>query len=272
MNKRLTAVCAAFAVATIVAAQVPTTDKWGSWTGVSLSKKLDRRWSLNAELELRTQNAMKNMDRWTAEVGTDYRLGKHIELGLSYSYLYSYKMAEWKAKYDGTDLEGYNVTHAYWLPKHRLSADITGEKKLGRWTFSLRERLQFTHSAGTSAAKDRMRYYGATDSLYNKNLYDRSLEYNDTVNDISAKNKLYLRSRVMAEYNIPDSPITPYVSYELYNDMKHGMDFVKGRIAAGMEWKINKHNSIDAGYRYVNSHDDDDTDANIISITYKLKF
>lgn len=264
MNKRYIIIIGiALFTSALTNAQVSDLSSFGSWTGVSANKKINKRWSLDAELELRTQNALKNVDRWSVSVGADYKWNKYLKTGLSYTYLYQYNVSDWNAKYDDGDLEGYNVTHAYWQPRHRLSFDVVGEHKWGALTLSLRERLQYTYSAGKTVARDKMRFYGTTDSLFVKESDTKSVE---------RKDQLYLRSRFQAEYNIPHCRLTPYTSFEWYNDLKSSLSVVKHRFSLGAEYKLNKNNAIDAAYRYTNVRDDEDVDGHVVSLTWQMKF
>lgn len=259
--------CAALALAATTAnAQDNSSSEFGTWTGASVTKKINRQWSIEAGAELRTQNNMKKIDRWSGSLGVDYKPFDFLKFGASYNFLYTYNMEEWKAKYDDDDgeLNGYNVTNALWIPKHRVSFDITGEVPVNRFTISLRERVQYTYNDSKETTKRKMRFYGTTDSLYQK-----GSSYADTA---KVKHKLVLRSRLQVEYNIRHCPFTPYVSVELYNDMKDGLSLQKTRWSVGGEYKFNKHNSLDIGYYYCNSNDDDEPKGHILSLSYAYKF
>jgi hypothetical protein len=244
-------------------AQVPSRSKFGMWTGASISKKLSHKWSIEAEGEFRTQDALNNVDRWSGSVGTDYKLMKFLKLGAGYTFLYTYNMDEWNEKYDDGELEGYNVTKAYWMPKHRFCVDVTGSYGWNRFEFSLRERVQYTHNDSKTISKDKMRFYGITDSLYLKGIEDKI---------VYTKDKWSLRSRLQIEYNIRRNPFTPFVSCEMYNNIKDQFSYQKLKFEAGGEIKISKHNSVEMSYLYSTSNDDDEPDGHIISVNYAYKF
>lgn len=265
MIKRILTVVAAALVVTGAAAQEPSVSKFGMWTGASVTKKLSPKWSLEAEGEMRTQDALKKIDRWSASLGADYKVLDFLKIGASYSFLYTYNMNEWKPKYDDDDgeLTGYNVTTAYWMPKHRFSFDVTGSYDVGRFTISLRERVQYTYNDSAKTDKHNMRFYGATDSLFLKKTETKTID---------SKDKWSLRSRLKVEYNIRHCPLTPYVSCEMYNNLKDNFSYEKIRLEVGGEYKINKHNAIDLSYLYCNSSDDDEPDGHILSVSYAYKF
>jgi hypothetical protein len=263
MIKKLLIFIAAVLVVSGASAQVPSRSKFGVWTGASISKKLSHKWSIEAEGEFRTQDALNKVDRWSGSLGVDYKLMKYLKLGGSYTFLYTYNMDEWNEKYDTGDLEGYNVTKAYWMPKHRFCFDVTGSYGWNRFYFSLRERVQYTHNNSKTASKDKMRFYGITDSLYLKGTEDKTVD---------TKDKWSLRSRLQIEYNIRHSPLTPFVSCEMYNDLKEQFAYQQLRLEIGSEIKINKHSSVDLSYLYCTSSDDDEPDGHILSVNYAYKF
>lgn len=265
IKKILLTAVAAMLVTTEVAAQEPSTSKFGMWTGASVTKKLSQRLSFEAEGEMRTQDALNKIDRWSASVGADYKVLSFLKVGASYTFLYTYNMDEWKTKYDDDDGEqtGYNVTRAYWMPKNRFSFDVTGSYDIGRFGISLRERVQYTHSKATTTDKNNMRFYGGTDSLFLKKTETKTID---------AKDKWSLRSRLKVEYNIRHCSLTPYVSCELYSDLKDDFAYQKTRMEVGGEYKFNKHNAIDISYLYSNSSDDDEPDGHILSVSYAYKF
>jgi long-subunit fatty acid transport protein len=265
MIKRLLTVVAAALVVAGAAAQVPSVSKFGIWTGASVTKKISSRWSLEAEGEMRTQDALNRIDRWSASLGANYKVLSFLRLGASYTFLYTYNMNEWKPKYDEDDGEwtGYNVTTAYWMPKHRFSFDVTGNYDIGRFSISLRERVQYTYNDSSTTDKHNMRFYGATDSLYLKKIESKTID---------SKDKWSLRSRLKVEYNIRHCALTPFVSCEVYNDLKDNFSYQKIRMEVGSEYKINKHHAIDLSYLYCKSNDGDEPDGHIVNVNYAYKF
>ena len=117
-------------------------DKFGTWTGVSLDKKLSKQLTLGTELELRTGNNLKNIDRWSAGISLDYRLAKWLKAGAGYTYLYDYHPEAYTYQDDG-DLNKRTMT--YFGSRHRLNVSLTASKDFGRLNVSLRERWQYTY-------------------------------------------------------------------------------------------------------------------------------
>lgn len=263
MIKKIFILIAAVLVVSGASAQTPSRSKFGVWTGASITKKLSHRWSVEAEGEFRTQDALNKVDRWSGSLGADYKLMKYLKLGASYTFLYTYNMDKWDGKYDDDELVGYNVTKAYWMPKHRFCFDATGSYGWKRFEFSLRERVQYTHNDSKTDSKDKMRFYGITDSLFLKGTEDKTID---------TKDKWSLRSKFKIEYNIRRSSLAPFVSCEMYNDLKDQFAYQQLKIEVGSEIKINKHNSVDVSYLYCTSSDDDEPDGHILCVNYAYKF
>lgn len=88
-----------------------------------------------------------------------------------------------------------------------------------------------------------------------------------------SKDKHYLRSRLQVEYNINHCHWTPYVSYELVNDLQDKFDLEKGRLKVGAEWKITKKHRLDVAYLWDKDADDEsNSNHHVISLGYKFKF
>ena len=128
-----------------------------------------------------------------------------------------------------------------------LSTDV------GRWSFSLRERWQYTYRPEKTTTR-----------------YDfDNAKWEDTT--VKGNAGSVLRSRIQAEYDIPLCTWTPYASVELYN----AWSVEKVRYTLGADWKINKKNSFSIYYRFQDnrgSSDDGDSDMHIIGLGYNFKF
>src|SRR5574344_2124335 len=101
--------------------------------------------SLDADLEMRTRDNIKSVDRWSGTVDMSYNLYKFIKVGGSYSYLYSQKEKELTTK--------GNIIPEYWYSRHRFSLYATGKYKIDKLTISLREKWQYTYQPEKFVAK-----------------------------------------------------------------------------------------------------------------------
>lgn len=80
----------------------------------------------------------------------------------------------------------------------------------------------------------------------------------------------YFRPRVKFQYNIKKTKIEPYISYELFQNLKE-KDLYKGRFDAGLSRDIGKLHSVGIYYR-MQDYFDSRNSINILGINYQLKF
>lgn len=127
--------------------------------------------------------------------------------------------------------------------RHRVNIDVTGQVTLGQWKLSLRERLMLDARA-------------------------------DEI-DLREKNRVdyILRSRLQASYSIPNQPLSIVAKMELFNTLNakyFGQYINEMRPEIGIQWKINKKNTLNASYRYnyVYSRDIDILDNEGIHLTH----
>ena len=268
--------------------QVCAADDFGLWSGLAVQKDLGTKFSVDASLGFRSEDRLRQASRWDFSAGADYKPFKWLGIGASYTYIYAYKQQESKPLYradddeDGTlQLRGYNVDHAYWRSRHRVSFDLNGKLRVGRhWSFSLRERYQYTHYVATSTLRDRYRSELPASMVdawqgdkyeWDGHTFTKCTQAKD---DKTAKDRHLLRSRIGAEYNIRHCPLTPYATFEFHNDLGDKLYLDKTRLMAGVEWKITKQHRMDFSYVFQHSNDEDDTRSNLhaLSVEYKFKF
>ena len=142
------------------------------------------------------------------------------------------------------NLMNFNHEKKGWEIRHRYYFYAMGSWDAGRFTFSLRERFQSTKRQGVPQTATRV------------------------------NPKLYLRSRLKAEYNIRKSKFTPFASFELFNMLKDPQKNTMNqwRGVAGMDYKLNKKNALQFYYRYTNYTDEDETDKHLFGMAYSFKF
>lgn len=215
------------------------------WTEAEFKAKIVAGLSADVSASYRTSDGLKSTDDWRFAVGADYKLLPWLKVGASYTFI------EQRVG-DGYTRKG-NFVPAYWQPKSRGSLSLTGSWKAGRFSFSLRERYQYTHRYWHYVEK----YSPAGDRVAD--------EY------VSPGHSHLLRSKVEVEYNIRKCPLTPYVSFEIYNSLNEGFAVDKMRYSAGVDCKINRHNTIGLYYLYNDRSDDDSRGGNVIGISYKFK-
>lgn len=253
---------------------------FGLWTSAEVSKKVSKGFKLSAEGDFRMDDNLKNVDRWDLGVGADVRLLSFLRFGVSYIFLCDYNPATTKIKNTADYDDGYYVLNrssyaANWSHRHRFCMDFTASFTKSRFTFSLRERYQYTYEGKRSVArtKDALRYssvinpetggYDLVDIVPVEDTSDGTKDY-----DVDEKNAL--RQRVKVEYNTRKCKFDPYASVEIVNNLNNDFNFKKMRYAVGVDYKINKQNTLSVGYYYQRKFASD-LNLYALSISYSLK-
>ena len=127
--------------------------------------------------------------------------------------------------------------------RHRVNVDATGQMTLGQWKLSLRERLML------DARADEI-------DLREKNRVDYTL-----------------RSRLQAVYAIPNQPLSIVAKMEVFNTLNakyYGQYISELRPEIGLQWKVDKKNTLNLAYRYnyVYSRELDVLDSGAIALTH----
>lgn len=283
----------------ICATQANNTDK-ALWTSFELSKKINKRIKIIGEFELRTNDYIKDIGRISAGINLQYKITYWLNANAGYTFIANNNSAKVKYKYDTPfflyekeaddtykeygELYNYNHTDSYWKNRSRGFLSLSGKIKFGRFTLTLRERLQYTYTHHKLVEKKKYRYQYI-------NALEPSLGYEQKVkNNIDEKGKkhyLALRSRFTTKYDIPKCKITPFVSAELFsrirewdNEMKQHSQisgkptvefFDKLRTQIGIDYKLNKKNYIKFYYLFENEKESDKTDTHALGIEYKLE-
>lgn len=265
-------------------------DDFGLWTSFGAQKEFSKKFSVEAGLDFRAEDKLRSVERWDFSLGATYKPFKFLSLGVGYDFIHQRNLQETKEIFVGWPEQtttnpcisalGLNVDHGYWRNKHRAVFDLTGKVSAGRFTFSLRERYQFTHYRSTTTLRDKYRDEIPANMIDAWTGEKHCMEgrvfsklKGPDVKEKESKNKHYLRSRLQVEYNIKHSPLTPYASFELSNNLSEGFSLDKKRVSVGTEWKITKKHRLEVGYVFQTGADDDDEgDLHAISLGYKFKF
>lgn len=260
---------AAFILAPVLGANAQNADdEFGVWTTLEASKKINKKLKLDFEAELRTIEGVGDIDRVSVGAGASYKLAKWLKASAGYIFIYSHSLDSKSIK-DVLDEENgicnYNIDHAYWTERHRFHVSLTGEYKIGRVEFSLRERLQYTrtNSATTDETKYRWEY---TDIIEGIGEYTSVTEPELK----EAKENTTLRSRLSAKWDIRNCKVTPFASVELYTRIDDWKGCDKMRYRIGASYKINKDNEISLFYLYQDANDDDEPKGHAIGIGYSI--
>jgi hypothetical protein len=172
----------------------------------------------------------------------DFSMDTYIlEGGLSYK-LHKYLTVAGYYRYENTNDYKPKKDIYVWEPSNRIALDAKTDVDVARFNLSFRLRY-------TSGAK-----------------IDQTTEEQDS----------YFRYRAKADYDIKGSKIIPYVSYEVFHDLKQNY-FDKIRYTGGIAYALNKSNELSLFYRLqdyleLNSIEDKKESLNILGLGYSLKF
>ena len=231
-----------------------TEDEFGIWATVEASKKINKKFKVVGDVEFRTYDFVNNIERAAIGVKLEYKILKWLKSNVGYQFHYKHNPEETSIKDPVYDEEGnfagneYNIDNDYWVIRNRVYATISGEYKVGRFEFGLRERLQYTHTGSATTDETKYRYDLGMDPLLstedNKWLSTTEPEFKD------AKHNLTLRSRLNVKYDIPNCKVNPFASVELYTRLDEWKGYDKLRYRLGASYKINKDNSISLYYLF----------------------
>ena len=243
-------------------------DDFGVWTSIDASKKLTEKMKFGIEGEFRTTDGVKEVDRRSLGVSLSYKPVTWLKADIGYIFINAYEPAETKVEAFDESAGLYNTKydHAYRVNKDRLYASLTGSFDIGRFEFSIRERLQYTYSNDAFTTEDKTEW----DYEDKVNFMD---PYQDTKTEVEQKDpkrNTTLRSRLTVKWDIRKCPIKPFVSAELFTRTDEWRFHDKVRYRAGADYKIDKDNSFSIFYIYQNANDDDEPAGHAVGASYSF--
>lgn len=142
------------ALAAVLPSQAQS-DDFGVWASAGIDKSFGKKLSVEADVETRLEDNASRFTRKGFGVSATYKPWKFLRFGVGYRFMNDWYAAETSPNYTAaldpatgetvTALTGYNADSDFRRNKHRLYVQATGRVKVGRFTLSLRERLQYTH-------------------------------------------------------------------------------------------------------------------------------
>jgi len=210
-------------------------ENYGTRLGMGIEKKLHN-WTFAAEGELRTIYYVRLISRGSLQLSTDYKIAKPLTVGAGYEFM----------NYLDVKYKDYQL-------RHRAYAHATGKVEWKRFTFSLREKIQFT----TKDESDRIKPNGKIDTY--------------------AINPAWLsRTRLKISYDINNAPVATYLAfeanYQLNNPDGNMMDNYK--LTLGATYKLDKKHSFDfylLGNKDISLIADEEQSKFALGISYTFK-
>ena len=245
-NKKI---AAALGIALLLPAAAAAQSDFGLWLSAGAEKKINKRWSVEAEAEMRTRNDAQTVDRYDVGLTGEYKICKWLKASAGYEL----RVVNNREKLTYNASGSYNNWRpSYWGVRHAVHAGLTASVKWDRLTVSLRERWQYVYRPEVTTDR-----------------YDFDNEWWESTT-VRSKSKNTLRSRLRIAYDIPGSNIGPFADVELFNNWS----LQKVRYTAGADWKITKKHEVGVFYRYQDNNNDDSEGStmHIVGVAYKFKF
>ena len=246
-------IIAIFTLAPLCNVNAQSDDDFGVWATFEASKKINKKFKVVGDAEFRTYDFVNNVERAAIGVKLEYKILKWLKSNVGYQFHYKHNPEETKLK-DSVLVDDIfigqnkNLDHDYWVIRNRVYATISGDYKVGRFEFGLRERLQYTHTCAATTNETKYEYKSATGADLDPNSYQLFEE--TALEEKDAKHNLTLRSRVNVKYDIPNCKVNPFASVELYTRLDEWKGYDKLRYRLGASYKINKDNSISLYYLF----------------------
>ena len=218
-------------------------DDFGIWGELRAEKGLGTRWDVGAEMEYRSRDNLTSSDRWGFGIDASYKITPWLKATAGYVLLRDHNYKEY------TDQSMYAD---YWGTRHRFNMTLTSSITWNQFTFSLRERWQYTYRPEKTA----QRYYTDTGDDAGEKTY-------------SGKGKNLWRNRIQLKMKLSNT-FRPYVNAESYV----ATSLEKMRYNVGTEIVLDKHNSFDVKYIYQHrcGTGDGESDRHAIGIGYTYQF
>lgn len=258
------------------------------WGSVTVEKDMKKGFDASVTAEYRSLEDFGGSDRWSVGLDVSKRLYRTkdqtftVKGALGVKYMDVFTPASLNSKVDGIadgldesfyqeHKYGYNKIESYWQDRMRYVASVSAKKSIGNLGISIRERYQLTVRDSITLQKVRNRYPMVYDSALD-DFVQGDLKQTSFTEVKPAKSSSVLRSRLQVDYKFKKAGLTPFVHAELFSDLDNGFSLAKTRVSAGTEYKVNKKNSLDLGFIWQDSSDDDEPAGCALLLGYTYSF
>lgn len=254
-------------------------DQLGTNLNVTTEAKFTNRLSGELGVDTRFQDLTGNsyFERIGFGAGLGYKIVNTKKFDLKASAGFEYIRQTKPLEEEYTKKGNLKVTSSRKFNRTRTSVGIGASFKPNkRWSFSLKETVQYNHYAAHSA----------TILKFDKKMMDGEIYYNydenarwgenfDNADDMEeksylAKDRFVLRYKLTVKYNIKHSIFSPYASVDYGCGLNYSTN--KWKYSVGTEIEFSKKHNMDVFYRYQTEDDDDEPNGHIIGVGYILKF
>ena len=242
-------------------------DDFGTGIELEATKKVNKKLKVSLSGEFRTQDGVSDVERYAVGIDASYKFfkkkGNPLEMSAAAGYTFIDRSvpAKNKVRWDEGEWDGEYVV-GYWSQRHRAHGTVTASYKIGkRWTLSLRERYQFTHSMA-----DSVKQYKTYELTHQPYALKKRLQ------SVGDKDKAYLRSRLQLKWERKRCPWEPAASVELFNDVKDSFTWTQLRFNIGTDYNLNSNNTFGIAYRYKIKSESDEPKGHLVKLSYTFKF
>ena len=224
-------------------------DDAGLELSAGASHKFNKRASLGFEVEFRSRNTFRTVERVSLGPEFSYKLTSWLKASASYSLLIDNNRETITYQDDGVSYNNWRPS--YYGVRHRFNVSLTGSYKFRRVELSLRERWQYT--------------YRRTRVIDNFD-FDNG-EWED--HEVRGKGKNVLRSRLQVEWDIPKCKFDPFASVEFHTTR----ELEKTRFILGVAHSVKKTHDFELYYRYqLTGKNSDEPNIHMVGLGYTYKF
>lgn len=201
------------------------------WTTIDIKKEINN-WELAGEAELRETGTFDRTQRFSIQAEAGYKIFKGFSAGASYMFM-----------------RFYDEKYSDYQTRNRYSLLLQGKKKFGRFSLTLREKVELT-------TKDE------SDRIIN----------NDEIDTYRINPEFLWRNRLRVGYNIPGIPLTPSIGAETFYQLNNpdGNELEKIRYTLSLEYEFNKQHQIELFGHRNQEFLEDEIDSYVIGIGYTL--
>ena len=251
--------------------------------GVILNVTTEKKFNSRLEGELSVDSRFQDIvnegyfERLALGAGLGYKIvdTKKFDLKANIGLEYLRQVKPQQEEY--TKKENLKITHKRKFNRTRTSLGFAAAyKPTKRWSFSLKETVQYNHYACHEANVLKFdRKFKDGEYFYN---YDANAPWMDNLDaaddcemkKIASKDRFVLRNKITIKYDIRHSILSPYASA----DYGCGLNYTtnKWKLTAGTEIKLSKLHNLDVFYRFQTEDDDDEPNGHLLGVSYILKF
>ncbi len=176
-------------------------ESFRTWTSLGVKKNINN-WEFSTEAEIRKAGFYEKTLRSSLGFAAYYDISKVIEVGPAYTLINFYD-----SKYDD-----YQI-------RHRFDFAVTGKIKIERFSFRLRQQLEYTKKDESDRIRD-----------------------NGRIDTYRINPELLWRNRLKISYNVKNTPLTPAIAAESFYQLNNpdGNIFEKFRYTMSLSYKVAK--------------------------------